>query len=189
MKRFNVYASPQFLLFAALLFFFDTTGLVSAAVPAAAVHEIGHVLALRVCGCRIRKLEMKVFGFSMDYIGNLSRGQEVFAALAGPVGGIIFAAVSHLAGTVFESDFLLCTADISLILSVFNMIPALPLDGGRVLSCLAGERCAAWVTTAAAAAMMFAGLMLMIRGYGAALLLSGVWLSLYSCKISVGVVK
>lgn len=189
MKRFHIYASPQFLLFAALLFFFDTTGLVSAAVPAAAVHELGHVLALWLCGCRIRKLEMKIFGFSMDYSGNLTRGQEVFSALAGPMGGFIFAALSHLAGTMLESVFLLCTADISLILSVFNILPALPLDGGRILSCLAGEQRAAWVTAAVAVAMMFSGLMLMAKGYGAALLLSGAWLSLYSCKISADVVK
>lgn len=189
MRRFQIYASPQFLLFAALLFFFDTTGLVSAAVPAAVVHELGHVLALGLCGCRITRLEMRILGFSMNYSGSLTRGQEILAASAGPMAGIIFAALAHLTGTGLKSEYLLCTADISLILSIFNLLPALPLDGGRVLACVIGERRAIWATTAVACALMLSGLLLITKGYGAAMIVSGGWLSIYSCKMSADVVK
>ncbi len=103
MRDIRFYASPQFLLFAAVLFFFDSTGLVSAAVPAIAVHELGHVAALHLCGCKIRKFDMRIRAFSMDYSGHLTTGQEIFAAAAGPMAGMIFAAAAHCMGQNFCS--------------------------------------------------------------------------------------
>lgn len=177
MSRFRVDISAPFILFAALLFFFDGTGLVSAAIPAIIVHELGHAAAIGLCGCRVTRLDMRLLGFSLDYWGELSRGGEVFAALAGPAAGLAFAMLTFVAGRELESRFLLCSADISLLYSLFNLLPALPLDGGRALSCIAGETAAKCCACAVSCALLFAGLFLLSRGYGIALLVAGGYLA------------
>lgn len=189
MTRGKLCVSPAFLLLASLVVFFDSTGTAPAALPAIAVHELGHAAALRLCGCGIRRLNIGLFGLTMDYSGALTKREEIFSALAGPCAGVLFAVPARFIGMLSDSRFLLSTADISLLLSVFNMLPALPLDGGRVLARAAGERAAAAAAAAVGAVMLAAGLVFIARGYGAAMLMCGGWLLLYSCKLSSNDVK
>ena len=63
---------------------------------------------------------------------------ELFCILSGPVGGIIFSFVCSYLSCVASWQWLeLCSA-VSLILSVFNLLPCKPLDGGRAFRCIAG---------------------------------------------------
>lgn len=178
----KISVSPQFLLLYALLFFFDNTGLVSALVPACAIHETGHMIALVLCGCGIRNIKMCVSGFTMDYSGVLSKKQEIFCALMGPFFGLLWSLAAISAGKSSDSVFLICSAYISFLLSVFNLIPTLPMDGGRVLCCVVGEKAAYTISTVLDVVLMLLGLYLISRGYGTALLFAGLWLILYSCK-------
>lgn len=189
MTRGGKNVSPAFLLLAALVVFFDSTGTASSALPAIIIHEMGHAAALRLCGCGIRRLKIGLTGLTMDYSGVLTKKGEIFSALAGPCAGVVFAGLAHFLGVTTDNSFLLSTADISLLLSIFNLLPALPLDGGRALACAAGARTAAAATFMVGAVMLLAGLVFVARGYGAAMLLCGGWLSLYSCKLSSNDVK
>lgn len=98
-----------------------------AALLAAAVHELFHLLALYACGGRMLGLSIGSRGASIQ-TGQLSRGRELLCALAGPVGGLM--------PLLFASRFprlALC----ALVYSLYNLIPVCPLDGGRALSCAA----------------------------------------------------
>ena len=82
--------SPVALLVLAILYFFDTSGLYAAALPAVAVHEMGHVLFLRLGGRRLSRLSLGLFGLEMDYTGQLRGLMGALAIAAGPAFGLIF---------------------------------------------------------------------------------------------------
>ena len=64
------------------------------------VHELSHILALRLLGQKITRLSLDARGICMYYDGSCSPAGHVLAALAGPLGGALYAAASRaLAGT------------------------------------------------------------------------------------------
>lgn len=183
MKRPNVTVSNAFLVFVAALYFLDDSGLLSAIIPAVALHELSHFLALRCMGAVPNRLSIRMSGLCMDYYGSLSEGQEALAALAGPAGGLLGALICSGVGTALESQFWTCCAGIGFLLSVFNLLPALPLDGGRALFYLTVKRYgtvqAARIlnsfSVAVSMSLAFVGFVLLFRGYGIAVLAAGFW--------------
>ena len=61
----------------------------------------------------------------------------------------------------------------SLALSVFNLLPCPPLDGGRMAEAVFGQRPAAIFGLLTASAVFLTGFALLISGHGAALFLAG----------------
>ncbi len=162
-----------------ILFFLDRSGLLSALLAAAAAHEAGHLLALRLAGARLTAFRLDLLGFRMDSRGALSRWQELLAALSGPAAGLLFAALASFAGRWLNSAFLSCAAGVSLLLSIFNLLPALPLDGGRALLALSCSPPLLRVTgLLCAVALLAFGLYGAATGLGMASLLPGLFLML-----------
>lgn len=102
------------------------------------VHEMGHVIVLRRRGI---KAGLPVFlPFLGAFVSMKSTPQSVYeeaeSALAGPVvgtfGALVVAYVAHETG----SDMLMALAYTGLLLNLFNLLPMLPLDGGRVAGAL-----------------------------------------------------
>ena len=100
------------------------------ALPVAA-HELSHVLALRLLGRRVTGFRLDAQGLCIDCTGGSALSDAVIA-LAGPLGGAAYAFAADRAGT----DWLAQSAGVSLLLSAFNLLPILPLDGGRVFCAL-----------------------------------------------------
>jgi Zn-dependent protease len=102
------------------------------------VHEMGHVLALRRQG--VPASAPLFIPFLGAVIGmrkmpeNAWREAEV--ALAGPVLGSVGAAAVWGAGWYFHSHFLVALAFIGFFLNLFNLLPVVPLDGGRAVAAL-----------------------------------------------------
>lgn len=124
-------------------------------------HEAGHVLAARLCGARLARLELTPFGCTAEYDGAfLSPGREALTALGGPLASLagifVFRALPRLSMTHAA-------------LLAINLLPALPLDGGRALRAALSAR---WrrgrVTRALAAAGEAMGLALTALGVYAA---------------------
>lgn len=70
-----------------LLWFLFANGwqLLAAVLLAAAVHEGGHYLVLRLLGAEVIAVRISVFGAEMQVRGRLSYGGDLAATLAGPV--------------------------------------------------------------------------------------------------------
>jgi Zn-dependent protease len=98
------------------------------------IHELGHVVALRVRGVRASALVfLPLLGAFTAWEPKERRPyQEAETALAGPilgtVGSLAAAWYAHSSG----SSLIRALAFTGLLLNLFNLIPLVPLDGGRV---------------------------------------------------------
>jgi Zn-dependent protease/CBS domain-containing protein len=128
-------------------------GMAAAAVVGIAIsivlHELGHSLIARAFGIPIRSITLFIFGGVAEMEGEpRSPWAELIMAIAGPLVsvalGVSFltlgASVSEHASREFVG-VLEYLGTLNLMLAVFNMAPAFPLDGGRVL------RAIIWMTS------------------------------------------
>jgi Zn-dependent protease len=196
----------------------NTTVYVVAVLSAAAffasilLHELGHALAARREGIDVAGIDLFLFGGAMRMSREPdSPGAELRVALAGPAvtlvlcvlaGGIAMAIVGADAFTsvaVLSSDAHAAPAEVvvslvfsmNLLLLAFNLVPAFPLDGGRI------ARAAAWKVTgdrvratrfSARIGIVF-GWVLMVGGAlllltGAGDLIDGIWLAALGWMLS-----
>jgi Zn-dependent protease/CBS domain-containing protein len=103
------------------------------------LHELGHALQARREGVEIEGINLWLFGGVAQFKGTFpSAGAEFRIAIAGPLVslaiGVLFVLVAGLAGLPNAVDGIAAWLGYTnLILLAFNLLPALPLDGGRVL--------------------------------------------------------
>ena len=109
--------------------------------------------------------------------------KSVICLCAGPASGFALAYAASYLGNLSQNLLLIKTAGFSLILSVYNSLPALPLDGGRALECLAESLGGVGFANALleltgmlmGAALLFSGAYFIRQSFGAAMLIAGVW--------------
>ena len=177
----RVHVSLGFCLLAAWFAMANGWRLLVVVLGAAAVHELGHVLALKCLGTSCGGLRVGVLGAELEIRGGrLSYGGELACVLAGP-GANLLCALALAAG----GETVLAGAHLTLCL--FNLLPVRPLDGGRALYLAvswlagpgAGERAARWVGAMTGALLGTALVWLMGRSGGSLWLLPPAVAALY----------
>ena len=103
------------------------------------VHELGHAVTARLYGVKTLDIRLWFLGgvARLDEMPR-GRGAEAVVAVAGPITSMVIGAllwvslplVIDQAGLALVISYLAIT---NVALALFNMLPALPLDGGRIL--------------------------------------------------------
>ncbi|UUZ84406.1 M50 family metallopeptidase [Paenibacillus sp. P26] len=131
------------------------------------IHELGHVAATQSLGWKAREVQLLPFGgvAVVEERPGVPAWQELTVALAGPLQNVWMMGIGTLMTSwgwsppVWGAYFV----QANLIIALFNLLPVLPLDGGKVLQILTGLwlpyqqtiRLTAWVSLA------FSGLIVM----------------------------
>ena len=105
------------------------------------VHELGHAIVARRLGVRIAGIELQFFGGMAKMVTPpRSARDEILIALAGPAVSLTIALVGIFVGVMVRSSLVNYLGVTNLILGVFNLLPALPMDGGRVYRAFRAQR-------------------------------------------------
>jgi Zn-dependent protease len=166
------------------------------------LHELGHALAARRQGIEVKRIELFLFGGLTQMSRDASTpGEEFKIAAAGPLATLGFVALclvvdlaivgphrlveaASLSGTILITPVLLSLSwllVINVLILAFNLVPAFPLDGGRIARAIVWKRTGDKVRGTRAAAKLGEGFAMLLAGVGIFLLLNsgtigGIWL-------------
>lgn len=132
-----VLVNPFFLL---LVLFCSITGLlVQVGLLFAIVlwHELAHVLVAKSHGLQVAEIELLPFGgvARIDELLQLNPPVEAWVAVAGPLSNLVLVGLGFFVQSYFpQPDYwFLFFIQANLAMVAINLLPALPLDGGRIL--------------------------------------------------------
>lgn len=127
--------NPAFILVWAMFIITDRSSYALCLFVCALIHEFSHVAFYLSFGAEIEKAELLPFGISIRLKSetDISCGKEILSSLAGIFANLIAAFIGLcLKNSLLVSGvdfFILC----NLLLAGINLLPIVPLDGGRAL--------------------------------------------------------
>jgi len=152
-------------------------------IAAVMMHEIGHILVLMILDSGVDCICLTGAGLRIDCRIGLSWGEEILAALAGPVFGALWCICSWYLG-------LHLSCRLSAALTLFNLLPLSYMDGGRALhgivALAAGgkkaEQCGRLLDAAVSLLFCALGLFSAMHGLGDGIAVMAAWISLYAVQ-------
>ncbi len=121
----------------------------AAAFFSIALHELAHLCVARIYGCKPGIVRIMPVGLSVSLNDSkCSRIASIKIYAAGPAANLLIILASALLASVYPQGHAFCLLVITTnaYLAIFNLIPAFPLDGGRILQ----EFLAGWMGMLAA---------------------------------------
>lgn len=125
--------------FVALMLLYGAMGMLGQVMivfACVAAHEGMHALAARFLGYKVREVELLPFGgvARIEGLDEAAPGSEMFMAVAGPAASLLLAGMLRLTQDLFPvwAGPLQLAYQTNIMLALFNLLPALPLDGGRI---------------------------------------------------------
>lgn len=104
------------------------------------IHELGHAAAASLLGVRVLSIQMLPFGgvATMEEQSDMTAWKEIIIALAGPLQNGIMVVILLLFRAMQgdSSPFVSYLIESNLMIAMFNFLPILPLDGGKISQAL-----------------------------------------------------
>ncbi len=106
------------------------------------LHEITHILVALKFGCKFYNIEFHIFGMKAELIDidSLKENQKIIVYLSGALLNIVLAIFFYIINIKYDSSFIETSMNLNIGLAVFNLLPAYPLDGSRILEVILSKR-------------------------------------------------
>jgi len=137
------------------------------------IHELAHSKVAQLFKIRIQRITLMFFGGAaqMESVGRKAK-EEFLIAIAGPLSSLGVAGIFWALAKFLKTDMALVAVSLSylfvmnLILAIFNLLPAYPMDGGRVFKTIlwAISKNEMWSLKIATRVGQAFGLLMMIAG-------------------------
>lgn len=116
-------------------------GLVMILFASVLLHELGHALVARMLNVRVSGIELSAFGGAAK-MTEMPRtaNHEIAIAAAGPAVSLALGGLGLGLGSVLGSPLFAWIGYANFVLAAFNLIPALPMDGGRILRAILSRK-------------------------------------------------
>lgn len=166
----RVRVHPLFLLLLVAAYFVHMLGDALILFSVIILHEMGHAIMARLLGYEVEEVSLLPFGgvakLAYARIGFRPK-DEALVAIAGPLVNlllVLFGSGLYLIG-IWDSSFYEVWMQTNMWIGTFNLLPALPLDGGRILRAAKSRRIGYERATMEAYHMAFAlSVLLMLTG-------------------------
>lgn len=136
--------SPWFLLILLVMILFGQALPVLVMIVTLLGHELAHMAVAEGLGAKVAETRLLPFGGAMEIVGLANRdpGVEVAIALAGPFENLVISAVGLIIGRLMPIHHGVLDQFVfaNLAMAFFNLLPAVPLDGGRIARRIWTER-------------------------------------------------
>ena len=179
---------PLFFIFWAIFALLGDTEFILYIFIAAAIHEAAHIFAYTFFGAEINCIMLLPFGISatLKNAAKLSCKKEILCAAAGPFANIILTSVILLPSGAISGTENLTYCSIALFL--INILPVLPLDGGRILwfillsffSYQKAKKITDIINTVIASLILAAGIIVILEIGNISLFMIGTYLIIYT---------
>lgn len=134
MKRKRLLIQPLAILYLLWMIFADKSGIAAMSLLAAALHEVGHLVAAYSMHIPIKAARLDLLGARIDVNGRiLSYGEEWLLCMAGPLASLVFSIVGSFFWSCGKLPIAFSCA--SLLLGLLNLLPIQTFDGGHMLEC------------------------------------------------------
>ena len=130
---------PLFFLSGVVYSFLGKLPLFIMSMIVAVEHELAHAICASKLGYRLNKITLMPYGAVIDGdLKEVTMKDEIAVALAGPLCNLITAVLFVALWWLYPATYPYTDTACYLSLSIFlvNLLPAYPLDGGRILRCL-----------------------------------------------------
>ncbi len=136
MEKLKLKIHPTFIVFAVVLIYFGQGFLFLNYLCVMLLHELAHAFVARNLGYNLSSISLIPFGVSLNLSAyDMSPKDEIKVALAGPFLNAFLCLILFMLWWIFPSsyNYTILFFYANFVTCIFNLIPAFPLDGGRVL--------------------------------------------------------
>lgn len=107
------------------------------------IHELIHLITARILGYSGFAIDVIPIGTSLTLkdLDEASPKEDIIISVSGPVGNFIIAVLFYYINKFGCYEWMYHFINYNLVIGIFNLIPAFPLDGGRILRSILNFKC------------------------------------------------
>lgn len=168
----EIYISFLFMAVICVMLATDRTGLLLPTLFTVLMHEIGHLFAMWVLDCSPKQIKLIPASVQITAPLTSKYKNDIIIAIIGPIVNLLLFFVLYINFLCFKNSIILNYALINLLITIFNLMPVIGLDGGTILFSVLAKKTEynkailtlKIITLIVAAAVIFLAVTLTIRG-------------------------